>query len=108
MSLFKNFFERFPAPTSSVARITVAELAELMTSDRVAGRDYVVVDVRRMDLEVRPGQACVSRADGLGRRRCTMFILRPSISPRRAFIRHCRQRDGCYPRKSSTRPYARG
>lgn len=52
MTAFKNFFDRFPAPTASAAKITVTELAELMKSNRVAGRDYVVVDVRRMDLEV--------------------------------------------------------
>jgi hypothetical protein len=51
MSVFKNFFDRFPAPTASVAKMTVDELAGLMASSQVAGKDYVVVDVRRMDLE---------------------------------------------------------
>jgi hypothetical protein len=52
MSTFTNFFDRFPAPKATVARLTVDELAELTTSDKIAGRDYVVVDVRRTDLEV--------------------------------------------------------
>lgn len=52
MSSFKNFFDRFPAPTASVPKMTVDELAGLMASSLVAGKDYVVVDVRRMDLEV--------------------------------------------------------
>jgi hypothetical protein len=52
MSVFKNFFDRFPAPTAAVARMTVDELAGLMASSQVAGKDYVVIDVRRMDLEV--------------------------------------------------------
>ncbi|KAI5453592.1 hypothetical protein NCC49_005416 [Naganishia albida] len=51
MSSFKNFFDRFPAPTASVPKMTVDELAGLMASSLVAGKDYVVVDVRRMDLE---------------------------------------------------------
>lgn len=54
MSVFKNFFDRFPVPTASVAKMTVDELAGLMASSQVAGKDYVVVDVRRMDLEVCP------------------------------------------------------
>lgn len=52
MSTFTNFFDRFPAPKATVARLTVDELLQLTRSDKVAGRDYVVVDVRRTDLEV--------------------------------------------------------
>lgn len=52
MSTFANFFDRFPPPKAMVPRLSVDELAALMASDKVAGRDYVVVDVRRTDLEV--------------------------------------------------------
>ena len=52
MSTFANFFDRFPPPKATVPRLDVEELAALMASDKVAGRDYVVVDVRRTDLEV--------------------------------------------------------
>ncbi|GHJ83960.1 hypothetical protein NliqN6_0362 [Naganishia liquefaciens] len=51
MSTFANFFDRFPPPKATVPRLDVEELAALMASDKVAGRDYVVVDVRRTDLE---------------------------------------------------------
>jgi hypothetical protein len=50
---FANFFDRFPKPVSKPGSITVDELAALMhVEGEVAGRTYVVVDVRRMDLEV--------------------------------------------------------
>lgn len=95
MSTFKNFFDRFPAPTAKVAKLTVDDLASLMASSKaVPGRDYVVVDVRRMDLEV-----CFLALDGdaswglsgsgrLGRRKSIMFIHQRLTSPHNHSIRH--------------------
>ncbi|KAJ9091419.1 hypothetical protein QFC19_009129 [Naganishia cerealis] len=49
---FANFFDRFPKPRTEPGTITVDELAALMrTEGQVAGKTFVVVDVRRMDLE---------------------------------------------------------
>ena len=45
----------FPTPSFDSKRITAAELAAIM-KEKVAGKDYIIVDVRRVDFEVRrPG-----------------------------------------------------
>ncbi len=46
-----KWFEALPAPKSSPQRISCTELHELMVGKQ-AGIDYVVVDVRRADIEV--------------------------------------------------------
>ncbi|KAJ9094065.1 hypothetical protein QFC21_006166 [Naganishia friedmannii] len=49
---FANFFDRLPKPVATPGSITVDELTALMRDEgEVAGHTYVVVDVRRMDLE---------------------------------------------------------
>ena len=42
----------FPMPSFDSKRISAAELVTIM-KDKVSGTDYIIVDVRRMDFEVR-------------------------------------------------------
>lgn len=43
-----------PPPTSVAVGFSVAQLKALLDDpDKVAGRDYLVVDVRRTDMDVR-------------------------------------------------------
>jgi arsenical-resistance protein 2 len=59
----------FPTPSFDSKRITAAELVAIM-EEKVAGKDYIVVDVRRTDFEVTPSR---TREGGL--RFLTIFDL---------------------------------
>ena len=48
----------FPTPKAQLPSITPEALAELIRSDRVPGKDYIVVDVRRTDFEVCTAPMC--------------------------------------------------
>lgn len=46
------WYSVYPTPAFDTPRITAAELADLIKT-KVAGVDYIVVDVRRTDFEAR-------------------------------------------------------
>jgi preprotein translocase subunit Sec61beta len=46
-----TWFDHLPQPVSQPVQMSVDELHERMTS-KVAGKDFIVVDVRRTDIEV--------------------------------------------------------
>jgi hypothetical protein len=46
-----KWFDHLPQPVSQPVQMSVDELHERMTS-KVAGKDFIVVDVRRTDIEV--------------------------------------------------------
>jgi hypothetical protein len=46
-----KWFDHLPQPVSQPVYLSVDELHERMTS-KVAGKDFIVVDVRRTDIEV--------------------------------------------------------
>ncbi|GFZ42348.1 hypothetical protein JCM24511_00063 [Saitozyma sp. JCM 24511] len=51
----KTWYSDLPTPTANPADISVSELRALMDDPGlVAGRDYIVVDVRRTDLDEEP------------------------------------------------------
>ena len=51
-----NWYDSLPTPTSTPARISVEDVHAMMADQvKVAGRDFVIVDVRRNDIEVRGG-----------------------------------------------------
>jgi hypothetical protein len=49
----KTWFSDLPAPTSIPTDISVSELGTLMDDPGLtAGKDYIIIDVRRTDLDV--------------------------------------------------------
>jgi hypothetical protein len=56
----KTWYSDLPTPTANPADISVSELRALMDDPGlVAGRDYIVVDVRRTDLDVSEAMPCL-------------------------------------------------
>lgn len=55
----------FPTPSFNSKRITANELVAIM-KEKVAGKEYIVVDVRRADFEVRVQNSGNTRQTDLG------------------------------------------
>jgi len=50
----KPWHAAYPAPKTTAAVITRESLLSWMLEGKVAGKDFVLVDLRRTDFEVRP------------------------------------------------------
>lgn len=50
----KPWYSAYPAPKTTAATITRKTLLSWMSEGKVAGKDFVLIDLRRVDFEVRP------------------------------------------------------